>query len=174
MSRVFVGIPIGDELRNKITNFAEEHSIFPVRWIEGKNLHITLVPPWKEANIDLILKRLETLEGAFSDVYLEFAEVGFGPNERSPRLIWALGNTTPELNDLTKKVNLLLEFEPPEKDILLHTTLARFRPETFSDFKIKNLKEKINWKMRAEKIILYKSKLRAEGSDYIPLGEINI
>lgn len=174
MSRVFVGIPISDELRAKIAKFAEEHPIFPVRWTEGKNLHITLVPPWKETNIPLILKRLETLKGAFPDVVLEFKGVSFGPNERSPRLIWAIGEVTPELNNLTKKVNLLLEFEPPEKDILLHTTLARFRPETFSDFKVKNLNEEVGWKMRAEKIILYKSKLRAEGSDYIPLGEVEI
>lgn len=174
MSRVFVGIPISDDIRKKVEKFAEEHSIFPVRWTEGKNLHITLVPPWKETNIDLILKRLETLKSAFSDIYLEFTGVAFGPNERSPRLIWAFGSATPELNNLTKKVNLLLEFDPPENELFLHTTLARFRPETFSDFKLKNLKESIDWKMRAEKIILYKSKLRAEGSDYIPLGEVDL
>ncbi|HEY4519230.1 MAG TPA: 2'-5' RNA ligase family protein [Candidatus Paceibacterota bacterium] len=38
----------------------------PVRWVNGENLHITLMPPWHEKNVDAIISALEKLEGKFA------------------------------------------------------------------------------------------------------------
>lgn len=169
-----MGIPLGDEVKNEIEEWGKTHKDFPVRWLEKKNLHITIVAPWKEHDIPAVLEKLEALKGKFSGIHLEFKEVSFGPNERSPRLIWAFGEIPAALKDLARETHAILGQPMLDRDFLLHTTLARFRPEEFSNFKIKKLKEKVNWKMKAEKLVLFKSKLRAIGADYIPLGEVEI
>lgn len=174
MSRVFVGIPLGEEVKTAIENWGKLHADFPVRWLEKKNLHITIVAPWKEHNVPAVIKRLEALEGKFPDIHLEFKEVSFGPNERSPRLVWAFGEIPADLKNLAKQTHAVIEQPMLDREFLLHTTLARFRPEEFSNFKVKKLKEKVSWKMKAEKLVLFKSKLRAVGADYIPLGEVEI
>lgn len=173
MSRVFVGIPLSDEIKTEIENWGKVHKDFPVRWLEKKNLHITIVAPWKEHDVPAVLEKLKTLEGK-SGIDLEFKEVRFGPNERSPRLIWAFGEIPTELKSLAKETHAVLEQPMLDREFLLHTTLARFRPEEFSNFKVKKLKEEVNWKMKAEKLVLFRSKLRAIGADYIPLGEVGI
>ena len=38
----------------------------PVCWVNGENLHITLMPPWHEKNVDAIISALEKLEGKFA------------------------------------------------------------------------------------------------------------
>ncbi len=174
MSRVFVGIPLSDEVKSEIEKWGKAHKDFPVRWLEKKNLHVTIVAPWKEHDIPSVLKKLETLKGRFPNIDLEFKEISFGPNERSPRLIWAFGEIPAELKELAQETHAVIEQPMLDREFLLHTTLARFRPEEFSNFKIKKLKEKVNWKMKAEKLVLFRSKLRAIGADYIPLGEVEL
>ena len=174
MSRVFVGIPISDELKTKIEAWDKEHKVFPVRWIQQKNLHITLVTPWQEKNVPLVLKKLEAFKGKFPNINLEFKSIGFGNDKRSPRLIWATGDTPDDLIKLVKQLHLALGVELPSYEFLLHATLAKFRPEDFPKFPVKKLEEKVGWKMRVEKLVLFKSKLRAVGADYIPLGEVEI
>lgn len=172
MSRVFIGIPVGDEIKREILKWQKDYAILPVRWLEDKNLHVTLVPPWQEKDVPTTLKKLESLKNRFGKINLEFENVSFGTDNRSPRLIWATGTAPVGLLDLTKEIYKALRFQVPERKLKLHTTMARFRPEDFPKFPIKKIDEKINWEMTAFKIILYKSKLRAVGADYIPLGEV--
>lgn len=49
--RLFIGIKVSQQLRNKIQTYREKHRDLPVRWIKERNLHITLVPPGKEEDI---------------------------------------------------------------------------------------------------------------------------
>ena len=59
--RIFVGIPISQELQGRILEWEDKHQepIFknqtnsknqisnPIRCVAGKNLHVTLAPPWE-------------------------------------------------------------------------------------------------------------------------------
>lgn len=174
MSRVFVGIPASGEIKENIAKWSKENLSMPVRWLEGKNLHITLVPPWQEKNIPEALEKLALFANKFSNINLAFNEISFGTDPRRPRLIWASGEAPTQLVELFKQIYKTLGFELPERKLFLHITLAKFRPEDFPNFPVKKLNVKIDWKMRAKKIILYKSKLRAVGADYIPLGEVGL
>lgn len=174
MSRIFVGIPLSDDLKDLVKVWQDEHQELPVRWTSRDNLHITLVPPWREKNIEAVTAKLQVIKNKFSDIDLEFKNVSFGSNPRSPRLIWASGTTPERLQNLAKEIYSVLGFPGSEKELFTHTTLARFRPEEFPMFPVKKLDEDIDWRMRVKKVILYESRLRAAGADYIPLGEVDI
>lgn len=156
-------------LEQAILAWANEHKNLPVRWILGKNLHITLVPPWAEDNVDDIISRLKKAEAGGFDV--KFDNISLGPNGNEPRLIWAKGQTPKELLDLRLKIYDSLGGQLESRPFRLHLTLARFRSEDFENFPVKILNESVNWPMRAERFVLYESHLSPDGADYEVLAE---
>jgi len=100
--RVFVAIPVSPALQNEIAKWCESllHSQpsfakateGAMRWLSGKNLHVTLVPPWEEepARVPEVLTHLREAVGVLREpLVLSFSRVRFGPDPRRPRLIWA-------------------------------------------------------------------------------------
>jgi len=170
--RVFVGIPLNQELKSKAVNWQAEHQKLPVRWMQKKNMHITLVPPWREANIAQVLRNLAAVKNAITPFSITFRHIDFGTNPRHPRLIWATGDAPEELTELANAVHRALGFSVPDKKPLLHTTIARFRPENFPSFPAKKLDEKADWSMTVDKIALFESRLSPRGADYVVLGEV--
>jgi len=169
--RIFAALGISTELQGEILSFERAFFDFPVRWVEGKNLHITLVPPWYEENTDAALKKLERVEnsGAF-DVY--FRSVSYGPNQKFPRLIWAEGKTPGALLALKREAHKALGIPEEKRPLLLHLTLARFQPEEFSSFRVKHLHEKVAWRDTVSSVLLMESRLAPSGADYEIIGKL--
>lgn len=167
--RVFVGLPAGEEIVKIARLWQNQHIVLPVRWLEQKNLHITLVPPWETENVPGVIKQLEKVKS--KKFPLEFKEVGFGPKHGQPRLVWAAGLATKQLLDLRALVFESLGQRPGTRPFFMHLTLARFRPDIFTEFPKQGWPWPINWQMNAEKFVLYESILRPEGADYRALGE---
>lgn len=174
--RVFVGLPVSGRLQTEILNWEKKFSNLPVRWLQGKNLHITLVPPWYEEDLEKVKNSLQVVvgSGAFE---MEFYKVSFGPNPRQPRLIWAEGETPKELLDLQEKLyrdpklQMHANLRKEKRPLKLHLTLARFRPETFSSFPIKELDEKVDWRDKVDRVVLFESILSRGGADYEVISE---
>ena len=165
MPRIFVAVPISNELQEKILEWEKFFPDLPVRWLLGKNLHITLTPPWGENNVEEVKNLLEKVENP-APFEVEFDEVSFGPNPKAPRLIWANGSAPKEIVNLKSNVEEVLEFKPENRPYKLHLTLARFRPEDFRNFKIKNLREKVLWKEKIDSFVLMESHLSRAGAEY--------
>ena len=163
--RVFVAVPISNELQGKILEWEKFFPDLSVRWLLGKNLHITLVPPWEENNVEGVKNLLEKVENP-APFEAEFNDVSFGPNPKSPRLIWASGNAPREMVNLKNNVEKVLEINPENRPYKLHLTLARFKLEDFRNFSIKNLNEKVLWKERVDSFVLMESRLSRAGADY--------
>lgn len=182
--RLFVAIPISEGLQNQALNFRKNYKNLPVRWLSGKNLHITLIPPWYTHDIASVKEKLESLKGKMSAFNVKFENISFGPSLSEPRLIWASGKTPPqiiELKNLSEKAlgekNLgekALNRQPENRPFILHLTLARFRPEDFQKFPIKSLDEKIDWVENINSIVLMESHLSQKGADYEILQKICI
>ena len=66
VKRIFVALGVLEELQKEISLWQKKRADWPVRWVNGENLHITLVPPWHEKNVDAIISALEKLEGKFA------------------------------------------------------------------------------------------------------------
>lgn len=164
--RIFIAIPISKKLQGEIMEYRKFYQNLPARWLEGKNLHITLIPPWEEKNIEKTKEILKPLENKFGEIEMEFNKVFFGPNPRSPRLIWATGKAPNQIIDLKKTLEKILNKPVERKNFLLHLTIARFQPEKFKDFPIKKIDDEINWKEVAEEFVIMRSHLSRQGADY--------
>lgn len=169
--RIFVALPISAALQEEIVEWEKKFSTLPVRWLHGKNLHITLVPPWYEENVEKIKEILQKVHGAIGSFEIEFEKVTYGPDPRRPRLIWAEGSTPKELVTLTTKIEEALGVTPESRPFRLHLTLARFRPEDLSQFPIKKLDEPVSWHDTVRSFVLMESHLSPAGADYEVLGE---
>jgi 2'-5' RNA ligase len=172
MARIFVGIPISKELQGKVleweTKIKDLSFKNEVRWIEGKNLHITLVPPrevMEHATYNIEQKLQSVRAQAFS---ISFNKITFGPNAREPRMIWAAGEGGQTINNLRLTIYRQLGQQPDERPFRLHATLARLK-----NFHMQTQQEisKVDWSMKVEKFVLYESRLLPQGSDYEVLAE---
>lgn len=145
-----------------------------MRWLEGKNLHITLIPPWyaDEKEIGQVITAIEAVAAKNRGFEVEFRKITYGPDPRRPRLIWAEGPTPRQLTALKTGLENALDAQKEKRLFTPHLTLARFRPENFSSFPVKKLDEKIVWRENVEDVLLMESHLSASGADYEIIAEI--
>lgn len=171
--RVFLGIPVPEEVKRLIAAWQSTHAEIPVRWIKPENLHITLVPPWYMME-DELYESAKMIERTVSDVtpfVIVFEKVLFGPSGQPPRLIWAEGDTLDEFKNLKISIEktLLQNFKTgflkqESRPAKLHLTLARFRPGSIPNFT--ELNEKVDWKFEAVEIAFMESELKRGGAEY--------
>jgi RNA 2',3'-cyclic 3'-phosphodiesterase len=174
MPRIFVAFPLSQQLQEIILNWRKTYDDFPVRWLEGKNLHITLIPPWEEENPATIIEKLQSLKHKFGAFQVAFTETGFGSDPAKPRLIWATGPTPQELLYIKADSERLLDKQPARETFLTHTTLARFKPHDFKNFPTANLAKHISWSEQINSLVLMQSHRLPDGADYEILTEISL
>ena len=168
--RLFVALLVSKPVQEEILRFEMAYAKLPVRWLIGKNLHITLVPPWHTDDVEEVKGLLETVEG-FAPFELAFTHVTFGPDPRAPRLIWAEGETPTALISLRDRITAALGIISERRSYRLHLTLARFREEQFAAFPVQKLDEPVNWRDTADSFALMESRLARAGADYELLAE---
>lgn len=171
--RLFVALSISDNLKEQILAWQKKYNHLPVRWIKSENLHITLIPPWYEENLKSKIENLGSLK-KLQPMTLNFNKIEFGPTKYQPRLIWTSGETPKELPFLKEKLETILERKAEKRHFLTHLTIARFRPEHFANFPIKELNEEIAWQDKIDSLILFESILKRTGAEYMPLVRINL
>ncbi|MCL4437609.1 2'-5' RNA ligase family protein [Patescibacteria group bacterium] len=140
--RIFIAVPISKYLQEEIFNWEKKYEKLPVRWLSGKNIHITIIPPWYEDNLEVIIEKLESVKGEPFNV--EFSKVSYGFDPKQPRLIWAEGKAPEKIIRLKAELEKIFpEYKSEYKDWLMHITIARFDPAAFSSFPVKSLDEKV-------------------------------
>jgi 2'-5' RNA ligase len=124
--RVFVALKMAPEIADELAQMAQELERLPVRLISPADIHLTLVPPWNEVSIPEAVGKLRRVVDRFGVFILEFRHVGYGPEPRRPRLLWAECAAGSELTQL--RAELLLAFgQTDERSFRPHVTLARLR-----------------------------------------------
>lgn len=175
--RIFIAIGASEHLQKEILNWVSDAGSKldkQIRWIRPEDLHITLVPPWYEENVERIAsKLLEKIHGR-NPFEIRFANVSYGPDPKNPRLIWASGEAPVEIKELKMGVETALGFESGERPYLLHITIARFKEGDFEHFKIKELNGSIDWRDEVKSIRVMESHLSRSGAEYEILKEISI
>lgn len=164
MRRIFIAISISPKLQQEILAWEKAYRQLPVRWLAGKNLHITLIPPWYTDNVESVIEKLRNLE--MKTFHIEFDRVTYGPDSKRPRLIWAEGKAFKEILELKSCLEKILNKKPEKRQFTLHLTVARFHPETFSSFPAKQLDERVLWQEKIKSFVLMESYLSREGADY--------
>jgi 2'-5' RNA ligase len=169
--RIFIGLPIGKNLQDKILKFEKKFKNLPVRWISPHNLHITLVPPWYENNIEEVKEKLKSFNLGKS-FKISFYKVEYGPSKKFPRLIWAVGDAPKELLILRQNLLNILSQKPEQRDFKLHLTLARFNFNP--KIKLPEINESIYWEDEIKEVVLFRSHLLKTGAEYEILEKIKL
>ena len=125
-ARIFVALKIAPEIADELARMARELERYPVRLIASADIHLTLVPPWKEVSIPDAVGKLCRVADGFGDFNLEFRHVGYGPEPRRPRLLWADCAAGPDLAQLHARLALTFG-QTDERPFRPHVTLVRLR-----------------------------------------------
>ncbi len=164
--RVFLACLLSLSLQEKIEAWQKKYGDLPVRWIAKKNLHLTLIPPWYEANLEGLITRIQKEPLSINPFALKIEQVEFGPNPKKPRLIWTKGETPQELVKVKRTLELKLNKTPEKRKFSPHITLARFSLEQWKAFNSKKLNEKVAWREKINSFCLMESVLKKTGADY--------
>lgn len=170
--RSFIALEIPEEIKNEvyqhIENFKKDN--LPVKWVEKKNLHITLIF-LGEQDLNFLNKVKEILKNVsnnFKPFYINLTNFGFFPTAKKPRVFWIgikknreiITKIVEELNNELKKI----DFKPEEREFFPHLTIGRFKA-SFNAEKYLLLKYESK-DFLIDRITLFKSTLTSEGPIY--------
>ena len=181
--RLFVALEIPPAIRErlaaliaKLRAVASQVDDKRPRWVRPENLHVTLkfighVAPEKLEGIRLALATVR-LQSA---VDLNFRGLGFFPNEKRPRVLWAgleASANLPRLAEAVDRATATQEIATETRPFAPHLTLARFEPPGIRE----ELHSAIHqtWQgefgaARTAEFHLIESKLRPCGAEYTTL-----
>lgn len=185
--RIFIGLKASKKVEELALVWRRDKLDWSVRWLKGKNLHLTLVPPFylhalkgvgayenEAAAVAAVAEKLAAAVSAFKPFTIKYETIGYGPGPGAFRLIWATGRASYELEKLKDAAEKSLGSRTEPRRLLPHLTLARFRSEDFARFKVKTLAEKIAWPEEIKSLIVFESRLSPQGAEYLPLAEIKL
>ncbi len=163
--RVFVGIQLSKELQEKIGEWQEKYkNIYPpegIRWTDKKNLHVTLLPPWEEKNVEELIKKLQEKPLPLSSFTLVFTTILFMPPRKS-KYIWARGETPESLLKLRDNIAKLVGREVEKRPFTVHATIARLN----KDAQVTPVIDEIDSHMLVDSFALFQSQRLSVGADY--------
>ncbi len=189
--RLFIALDLEDHIREKIVRFMDGVRGFApdARWVRAESLHVTLkfVGQWPD-------KRLLELRDSLQSIHAEglevaFADYGFFPTAKAPRVFWVGIHSGPQLASLAAAIDTklsLLGIAPEEHAFSPHLTLARraggsgsprkskgdYRNQSFARLQEKlAAMSKLDFgSMIAREFFLYQSELSPGGSRYTKLS----
>lgn len=171
--RIFVAIKVSDNLKKKIGNFKDKNTNLKLKWLKKSDLHITMLSPWDEEDIESVKDKLKSIRGKVKSFEIEFNHITLGPYYDNPKLIWAKGKSSKELYEFKEMLEQIFH-KYSERRFKLHLTLARFEREDTKDIIKKWLNKNISWSQKVESIILFESVLDNFQIKYKVLKEIKL
>lgn len=176
--RLFVALEISEEIRVAIAGLI--HELRPLdsswKWVRAENLHVTL-----KFLGEIPSDKLESIKSALRGVACEwpvgvkFRGLGFFPNERRPRVLWAGMEAPQSLPALAEAIEeSLAKVGAPreEREFTPHLTLARSKDGKVSE-KLRNAlashSSRQFGEMKASAFHLIESKLKSTGAEYTTL-----
>ena len=193
--RVFVGIDLEEQVREKIARFLEGVRGFSpdARWVHPESLHVTLkfIGEQSEEQVAAITERLRGVAGETMEI--RFQGYGFFPTAKAPRVFWIGIQAGPPLSALAGDIDVTLaELKIPreERPFSPHLTLARggagsgspkWRSEDGPNSMFAALQKRLaamsdlNFgTMTAREFFLFRSQLSPGGSKYTRLQSFSL
>ncbi len=176
--RLFVALEISEEVRAAIAALIRElkpldHSW---KWVGAENLHVTL-KFLGEIPLEKLKSIKEALQGVSCEwpIVVKFRALGFFPNERRPRVLWAGMEAPKSLPDLARTIEEALArvgVAPEEREFTPHLTLARNKDGKVSERLRSSLARHAAsqfGEMNASAFHLIECKLKSTGAEYTTL-----
>ena len=180
--RLFTAIDLSDELRASIESLQSKlKPIAPIQWSHASNLHITtkFIGEWPQDRLDELIAALQRIPPV-GPIEIEVSQIGWYPDAREPRVLWAGVRATQALYDLAKATGAAAAElgVPAEKhDYSPHLTLARIRnSQTPGPLlqAVAGLEPQQFGRFAAARYHLYLSKPSCSGSRYCKISDFSI
>ncbi len=186
--RLFVALEIPSAVRDNLAALIEELRAADAaatknkaRWVRAENLHVTLkfIGNADAGMLDAIRASLAEVN-AGGVVELRFRGVGFFPEEKRPRVLWAGIAASQNLAPLAAGIDARLEklgIARETRDFAPHLTLARFDPPGISEKLRTAAQENLTREfgaVRAGEFHLFESKTRPTGAEYTRLSSFSV
>ncbi len=184
--RIFIALDIPDEIRARMMEYLEHaRSLAPeARWARPEGLHVTLkfIGETGEAKVEEIKGALAAVKAVPFEV--SFANVGFFPTPKSPRVFWIGVQGDEALPQLAAAIDQVLEklgLPREEKAYRPHLTLARAGSGAGGHHQLQPLGPLLQAKtphqfgtMTAREFFLYRSEPQRGGSRYTKLQRFGL
>lgn len=133
--RLFWAINIPGSIKSRLAAVQEKlkQANADAKWVEEENLHLTLqflgsVDP---RQVTGLIENMQNALADFSAFHLELGGLGFFPNTKKPRVLWAgvAGGLSSlrQLHEHVQRANLFFGFAAEKREFSPHLTLARLR-----------------------------------------------
>ena len=177
--RLFVAMDIPEEVRSAIGALASKLRVAcrNARWARIEGFHVTLkfIGETSAEKTEMIKTALAAIPSR-APITSNFRGLGFFPNERRPRVLWAGIEAGSELAALAAAVETSLQplgIAPEERAFSPHLTLARFDTPRGLDAlhsAIENARPFEFGRTTAKEFHLYQSVLKRGGAEYTRLA----
>jgi RNA 2',3'-cyclic 3'-phosphodiesterase len=187
--RLFVAIPIPEPVREEIIRVQRElQPLVPrgvVRWARPDQFHLTLrflgnVPA---DGVENLKKSVGAVCRNARSLSLRAEGVGFFPNARAPRVVWAgINDGAGRLGDLQRQIESAVgpfSSEPGEKNFTGHATLGRLKNPRPADTRglaarAQSFEKRRFGEWTAQEIEIIRSELSPAGARYTTLAAIRL
>ena len=176
--RLFVALEIPPTVRENLANFMKQLRPFAPesRWVRPENLHVTLkfIGETPSEKLSVIQSALAAVRST-QPVTIDFRGLGFFPNEKRPRVLWAGMDPSPNLKTLAADIERATEklgIPPEQRQFSPHLTLARFEPPRLPERLHTPVQENAQREfgsLAAKEFHLIESKLKPSGAEYTTL-----
>lgn len=171
-----MGFEVSKELASLISEWQKEKDFCNlVRFVAPSDLHMTLVPPWYENNVEEVISLLsKTLsEQKFYPPEIRFGKIRVVPEHNIPRLLWLEGSRIVQLEVLRSKLLERFDIKEKRKDFIPHITLARFkRGNKTGNFSY--LEDSFVFMEKFSEIAVFESRLLRSGASYTVVAKFKL
>jgi 2'-5' RNA ligase len=180
--RAFLGIPIPEELKQRIISIQDKFLDFDIKLVEQENLHFNLkfFKELSEDDVERLKKLLSDVCKRFQPFNIRIAGAGAFPSKNYIRVLWlGVKDGYQILASLAETIENSLEslgYESEEK-FVPHLTLGRVRSGRNKNEMLVLLKELEDveiGEMEVNEIILFQSKLSPDGPVYEEVFKIKL
>lgn len=148
--RIFIAVNLPENIKKKLADYQLKWPNLPARWTKKENLHITLdfLGDTTDEELLEILKNTKEMASKQEPYFITLNKIVYGPPNKSPRMVWAVGEKS------------------------FHVTLARLKTWEFKQIEPEEkpeINEDINLNFEVASIEVMESELKRGGPKYIIL-----
>ena len=168
--RVFIAINLPDEAKEKLLAYKTKWPEVPARWTTPENLHLSLAFLGNTSDQELkeVCESMQEVGERHKPFSININRIVYGPDAKRPRMIWAVGERSPQLLALQKDVEKTLEQES-DQTFSPHLTLARlkaFELQRMEAEELPEVNEEISLSFDVNSLGVMESAVKRSGAEY--------